>query len=267
MPPPAGLPAGFPARSSVAPARLAATVLLLRDAPSHAGPIEVLMVERNAQGYFPSALVFPGGVVDADDWADHWHARCSLPHGDGRQPLADWERAVRIAGLRECWEEAAILAACGPIALAGHEPQAQPLPQLMDRLGARCALSEMVHFGHWVTPQGSPKRWDTHFLVARAPEGQLPRCDGAEVIRAEWLTPQEAIASAERNEREVVFSTRANLHRLAESRSVDEALAAARQRPAFPVHPAVERMEGGIMVRIPEEAGYPVTEGFVRMAG
>jgi len=40
--------------------RLAATVLLLRD-----DPFEVLMVKPNARGFFPSALVFPGGVVEA----------------------------------------------------------------------------------------------------------------------------------------------------------------------------------------------------------
>ncbi len=242
--------------------RLAATVLLLRDTPAKPWPIEVLMVERNAQGYFPSALVFPGGVVDADDWADHWHARCS----NAPDELTDWERAVRIAALRECWEEAGVLAGCGPVALDDEAPHGKPLPPLMDRIGARFALPEVVHFGHWVTPPGSPKRWDTHFLAARAPEGQVPRCDGSETVHAEWISPQEAIASAERDEREVVFSTRANLHRLAESRSVDEALAAARRRQAFPVHPAVERVEGGIMVRIPEAAGYPVCEGFVRWA-
>lgn len=50
----------------------AATLLLLRD-----DPLRELMVTRAAKGNFASALVFPGGTVDADDGAAHWHARCT----------------------------------------------------------------------------------------------------------------------------------------------------------------------------------------------
>lgn len=216
------------------------------------------MVKRNAQGFFPSALVFPGGVVDDDDWADHWNAR-----SDGHHILEDWERAVRIAGLRECWEEASVLAAHGDYSLDDHNPETMPLPQLMDQLGARFDLSGVVHFAHWVTPLTSPRRWDTHFLIARAPEGQLARCDGGETVGVEWIAPHQAIACGDAGMREVLFSTRANLFRLAESSSVDEAIAAARIRPRYPVHPQAEHRADGIRVFIPEAAGYPVSEGFI----
>lgn len=233
--------------------RLAATVVLLRD-----DPFEVLMVKRNAQGFFPSALVFPGGVVDADDWADHWLDRC-----DGCDGLEHGERAVRIAGLRECWEEAAILPAKGRFSLEGHGPADMPLAPLMDRIGARFDLSDMAHFGHWVTPVGVPRRWDTHFFVARAPEGQLARCDGGETVGVEWISPAAALDHAENGTREVLFSTRANLSRLAQCRNVGEAIAAAQGRPRFTVHPQAERHPEGIRVFIPEEAGYPVSEGWI----
>ncbi|MEO8113980.1 MAG: NUDIX hydrolase, partial [Phenylobacterium sp.] len=79
----------------------AATILLLRDDPA----FEVLMVKRHHQIDFASgALVFPGGKSHAGDhdpaWADHvlgWDAY------DADQ------RGLRIAAIREVFEEAGIL--------------------------------------------------------------------------------------------------------------------------------------------------------------
>ena len=81
----------------------AATILLLRDQPT----FEVLMVKRHHQIDFASgALVFPGGKSHAGDhdaaWAEHvlgWDAY------DAEQ------RGLRIAAIREVFEEAGILLA------------------------------------------------------------------------------------------------------------------------------------------------------------
>ena len=81
----------------------AATILLLRDKPA----FEVLMVKRHHQIDFASgALVFPGGKTHAGDADPAWEARTlgwggSLP---GKRPL-------RIAAIREAYEEAGILLA------------------------------------------------------------------------------------------------------------------------------------------------------------
>jgi 8-oxo-dGTP pyrophosphatase MutT (NUDIX family) len=229
-------------------------VLLVRD-----DPFEVLMVKRSATGAFPSALVFPGGVVDDDDWAEHWCGVC-----DGHEQLAPQDIAIRIAGLRECWEEAAVLAAQGEFNLDLHAPKHLPLHHLMSQIGARFDLNSMVHFAHWITPKASPKRWNTYFLIARAPADQRLLSDGCETVCAEWVAPQEAIAMADRGERDLLFSTRANLHLLAQSSSADTAIAAARQRPRFEVHPQAEQKPDGIRVFISEKAGYPVNQGWVK---
>lgn len=239
---------------AAAPLRLAATVLLVRD-----DPFEVLMVKRSATGAFPSALVFPGGVVDDGDWAAHWFGLC-----DGHEQLAPKDIAIRIAGLRECWEEAAVLAAHGEFKLDLHAAKPLPLHHLMSKLGARFDLNSMVHFAHWITPQTSPKRWNTYFLIARAPADQRLQSDGYETVSAEWVAPEKAIAMADRGERDLLFSTRANLHLLAQSSSADEAIAAARLRPRFEVHPQAERKPDGIRVFISEKAGYPVSQGWVK---
>ena len=83
----------------IAPLRLAATVLMVRD-----DPFQVLMVKRNAREPFASALVFPGGVVDAEDYSDSWS-----PHCESKLDLSADERALRIAACRESWEEVGLL--------------------------------------------------------------------------------------------------------------------------------------------------------------
>src|ERR1700748_3567007 len=80
----------------------AATILMVRD-----DPFEVLMVKRHHQIDFAAgALVFPGGNTHAGDTDPAWEERClgwgdALPH----------KRPLRIAAIREAYEEAGILLA------------------------------------------------------------------------------------------------------------------------------------------------------------
>src|SRR5581483_2198352 len=81
----------------------AATILLLRDEPQ----FEVLMVKRHHQIDFASgALVFPGGKSHAGDHDPDWHV-----HTVGWEAYDAEQRAMRIAAIREVFEEAGILLA------------------------------------------------------------------------------------------------------------------------------------------------------------
>ena len=62
----------------------------------------------------------------------------------------------------------------------------------------------------------------------------------------------------------LVPATRANLELLAESETVADALAAARDRSIVPVMPVVEKTDGGIVIKIRDDAGYQKTEYFVK---
>ncbi|MET0373615.1 MAG: NUDIX hydrolase [Rhizorhabdus sp.] len=234
--------------------RSAATILVLRD-----DPFEVLMVRRHGGDQFASALIFPGGQVDADDRDDGW-----LPYvaeAGGCDPV---ERALRIAACRETFEEAGLLLARDEGGASVPCPVATDAPfrDLVAASGGRLSLDDLVHFGHWITPEGAPKRYDTHFFLARAPGGQDAICDGSEAVALEWVAPRDVMARAAAGDLSILFPTRMNLKRLAESQSVDDAIAAARLRPRFTVLPRPERQANGIVVRIPQEAGYGETENF-----
>lgn len=245
--------------------RPASTILLLRDAPR----FEVLMVERHRQIEFASgALVFPGGKTHAGDLDEAWS-----DHAVGWSELDAAQRTLRIAAIREVFEEAGVLLAQavggGPLEI---EPCPLELRQAVDRgevpfmdvvreAGARLDLAALAVFARWITPAFAAKRFDTWFYVAHAPEGQLAACDGRETVDACWVTPAEALEAAETGRRKVVFPTRMNLMRLAQAKAADEAIAQARARPAFAVEPQVEERPEGKMLVLPEAAGYgPVAE-------
>jgi len=252
--------------------RPAATVLLLRDGPDG---IEVFMATRHQGSTFmPGVLVFPGGAVDPDDSASGLI--------DGGPVLAD-DAVSRVAGVREIFEEAAFLLA-RPLGerdlvgsgrleriLANHRAALcageRAFSAIMGEEGLCPAIDLMVPFARWITPVIRKKRFDARFYLARAPEGQIGAHDERELVNSRWITPAEALAAQARGEIKVVFVTRSNLGLLAKSRTVDEALAAARARTIVPVQPQLFDHPDGPALRIPAEAGYDVTEVLIRDIG
>jgi 8-oxo-dGTP pyrophosphatase MutT (NUDIX family) len=239
--------------SDALPIRAAATLLLVRD-----DPFEVLMVRRSATGSFPSAMVFPGGTVDAEDYDSAWMALTI-----GGEGLTDDERALRIAGFRETFEEVGLLLAVDaegdPVAPAAGA--ASGFREVVEASGGRLPMDALVPFARWITPAGRGRRFDVHFFLCVAPAGQVAVCDGPEIIAPEWIAPGDAIALSERGERDVVFPTRLNLLRLDESSSVSDALAAAQDRPSYTVRARLENRADGVYSVVGAEAGYPETEG------
>jgi 8-oxo-dGTP pyrophosphatase MutT (NUDIX family) len=229
--------------------RLSSTVILVRERSG----LEVLMVVRNSQSYFASALVFPGGTVDPEDREDAWS-----DHVRGHEDLSDDERAVRVAAFRELHEETGLLLADRALP-AGDE---EGFRGRVARAGASLDLAAMHPFAHWITPESSPKRYDTHFRLCGLTTELTAVSDGRETVSVEWLRPKDALDLGARGERKVLFPTRLNLELLARSGSVEEAIDAARTRRIVTVTPRVERRAAGTFITVPEDAGYGPAEEF-----
>jgi 8-oxo-dGTP pyrophosphatase MutT (NUDIX family) len=235
-------------RSSLEPLA-AASILLVRDAP-----LQVLMVRRGAGAIFSSKWVFPGGVVDAHDASEEW-----LTYIRGADSLGAAERSFRITACRELFEEANVFIGdvAGPVTLDERRLG------YFDRVKAgasRIPLDAIVPFGHWITPAGVGRRFDTHFYLCRAPLDAIVKSDGQEIDSAEWVKPQDIIARTRNGERSIMFPTLLNLMRLAESVDVDSALTVSAARPMFTVVPRVERRGERKFLVIPALAGYGITE-------
>ncbi|MGE0769070.1 MAG: NUDIX hydrolase [Hyphomicrobiaceae bacterium] len=254
-----------PNESNSVPARPSATIMLVRDG---ADGIEIFMVVRDrpmdgAMG----AVVFPGGKIDEEDRHPESWSHLVAPQSHPELPY--W-----LAAMRETFEEAGVVIARPKGATAGdlgaaraREMVATYRDRLLDRKitfaeiirteGLVPALDHMVHFAHWQTPFGLPKRFDTHFFLVSSPEGQEPIHDGREMVDCFWIPPGRIVEEANSGQRTLVPATRLNLELLAESRTVAEAMERARARSVIMVRPERFKMDDGVWaVRIPTEAGY-----------
>jgi 8-oxo-dGTP pyrophosphatase MutT (NUDIX family) len=218
--------------------RPAATVTLVRDAP---GGFEVLMMQRNFKSVFmPGMHVFPGGAVDRHDSSDDIAALCtglddavaSRKLGIAGGGLAYW-----VAAIRESFEEAGILLACndqGEIVTLDDAVRAErfhayrsrvehgehPLSEMLKDEGLRLPLQQITYFSHWITPVGAPRRYDTRFFVAHAPEAQKPLHDNRETINHVWVRPAEALSLNKQKKFDMRTPTMHTLRLFAEHDSV-----------------------------------------------
>ncbi|KAF1048982.1 MBL fold metallo-hydrolase [Xylophilus sp.] len=212
---------------SPAPARAAATVVLLRDMPGGAG-VEVLMTRRSHRASFaPSAYVFPGGGIDASDADPATHALA-----DHREDQDAQQRTQAIAAIRESFEELGVLLARDADGrfvdgerFAGLDRTAPLAPQIAGR-GWRLAADAVFVLARWLTGLDRPQRFDVPFLVARMPEGQVPVADGSEQFEPVWVRPADALARHAAGGFEMIFPTVRTLRWLQAHAAVDAVIAA-----------------------------------------
>ena len=105
-----------------------------------------------------------------------------------------------------------------------------------------------------------PKRFDTHFFLAIAPEDHLAVHDGHENVDSVWIKPADAVEAARTGTRTIIYPTLRNVERLARFRSTDDALVECRTQPVIPVLPWSEKREDGTWLCIPKNAGYDICE-------
>lgn len=222
--------------------RMASAVMLLRNLAEGQG-IEVFMVRRVIQSDFmPDVYVFPGGSVAKDDLAAEREDSVCTPVAlvaadpEGRTALGT---GVRAAAIREVFEEAGILLAYrggSVLAISAEDvPRFEKYRQAFnERQGSlvemahaenlRLATDYLGYFAHWVTPEGMPKRFDTHFFITTAPAEQQAAHDQLETSEGVWIRPSEALERYNNGTFPLVFATIHQLRGLAEFTSVEDAL-------------------------------------------
>lgn len=209
--------------------RLAATLLLLRPGPEG---LEVLVTVRpKGMRFMAGATVFPGGALVSSDEDRRWENASRLSRREANERLADaGGDALRffVCALREAFEEVGLRAGDGPLERLGDGQAEGSL--LEDCLGARVRLAtdELLPAGRWVTPRGSPLRYDTRFFVMRAPAGWEPVPDPKEIADCRFVTPKQALGSLAAGHAVMAPPTVAMLQRLDGRASVEDALSALR---------------------------------------
>lgn len=226
--------------------RPAATVILARNVSDG---IEVFMMERTTAVEFAKGMhVFPGGALDR---ADHHPEIASLCIGlDDRAAsetlgIEQGGLAYWIAAIRECFEESGLLLGYRGsdqlLQLAADEAErlaalrvdmAQSKMSFMDILRqeqVKAATDRIAYYSHWVTQAGRPRRYDTRFFVAQAPEGQTALQDNHETVGQLWVRPDQAIDLHRAGTLNLMFPTIKTLESLAPFKCVEELLEYARK--------------------------------------
>ncbi|MGH8988669.1 MAG: NUDIX hydrolase [Acidimicrobiales bacterium] len=265
--------------------RPAATVMVVRDGHHASAPLEVLLLRRNLSSDFVGgAHVFPGGAVDPDDSGGRVARLCpglddgmaSAILGVGAGGLAYW-----VAAVRECFEEAGLLFACRSDAAAvsssgpgdattlarwraALHARERTFVEICESEGLSLSVAALRYFAHWITPDGAPRRYDTRFFVAAAPDDQAPTHDEHETIAHEWVRPAHALERCRAGGMELVLPTRRNLQAIGRFSTVADLLEAASAAGEIPtVLPRMVADERGERVLLPGDPDYdhpdPVT--------
>jgi endoribonuclease LACTB2 len=175
------------AKQPVTP-RDAAAMILLRDRDD---PKVFLVKRAKTLAFMANYYAFPGGQRDPAD------AETPVLNSDG---IADV--AMRVAAIREVFEETGVLIARGAESLPAeklialrHEQASNhaPFKDLLAREGLALDANLLIEAPRWVTPAHSPRRYNTRFYAAWLPEGQETEVIPGELEKGEWLRPKEAL--------------------------------------------------------------------------
>jgi 8-oxo-dGTP pyrophosphatase MutT (NUDIX family) len=217
----------------------AATVAIVRDA--HGG-MEVLLLQRNFRsGFVAGVHLFPGGALDEGDGAAEAATLCCGLDDRAASRLLALQTgglAYWVAAIRESFEEAGILLACDErgklVSLADERVSERFLLHrrainagerdfisMLNDEGLRLAADRLTFFGHWITPVGAPRRYDTRFFLAAAPEGQEPLHDSLETIGHVWVRPAAALDRQRNGEFKMRTPTVHTLKRFADYGTVE----------------------------------------------
>lgn len=247
--------------------RRSATLVLVRDAGT--GPEVLVTVRPHSLAFMGGATVFPGGGFSAADLDPRWRAASKLSPEDAAARLAEFELSSRrplprfdaplaayVCALREAFEEVGLVLGEGPIEELRRAQPRDPTGFLEAclSLGVTLGTDRLTIIGRWVTPLGSPIRFDTLFFLAEAPSGWDPSPRVEEVDSCRWVTPKTALGELGEGRALMAPPTIDTLQRLAPHGSVAD-IVEATKRPEPASGPLSARLSPEIHVVLAPNAG------------
>jgi 8-oxo-dGTP pyrophosphatase MutT (NUDIX family) len=187
----------------------AATVILTREV---AGKLQVYLLKRNVKsGFMAGNFVFPGGKVEAEDRQfDVFKSYSDLAPAEIYRrlggDLSEAEAlAYGVAAIRETLEEAGVFLAQQNDRSGASLEQVRNLrlsnnltndwfAKLLVKEKWQLTISALLRWSHWITPELMKRRFDTRFLLAAMPAGQICQPDGREAVQGLWISPEEGLA-------------------------------------------------------------------------
>ena len=75
-----------------------------------------------------------------------------------------------------------------------HNTGELELKTILEKESLLADVEQMHYVARWITPLGSPERFDARFFIARIPSHQIPLHDDSELVGSAWLTPEDILA-------------------------------------------------------------------------
>ena len=259
---------------ATASVRPASTVVLLRERDE----LEVFLVRRHDRiAFMGGAHVFPGGSVDVSDGASVIGGVCDgIETVSNRMPDLPRDRAVafHVAAVRELFEEAGVILARHDGAMLAVDASIAPFAEyrrelIAGRLALRdiavaeavtLALDALTYFAHWITPESEPRRFDTRFFVAIAPDGQDAAHCEHETTDGVWLTPSDALARCRAGEIALPPPTWTTLRQIERHARAADVIAWARDRHVRSVQPMVIERGTARVIVLPGDPLHPAAD-------
>jgi len=113
--------------------------------------------------------------------------------------------------------------------LGVDEFRAAAARECLEECGIPVDPRELIEFARWITPEGAPRRYDTRFFVAAAPDGHEGEHDGSELVASAWMRPCDVLASFAAGEIDLILPTQRSLEVLARFDRADTLLAELRE--------------------------------------
>ena len=258
--------------------------MLIDDRPD----LQVFMMERHANTVFAGGMwVFPGGAVDHQDDAGYYSKIATHRTDAEASSLMGLESgglAYYMAAIRETFEEAGILLALNredesPLRISADN-QARfaqyrhqlnqgdlDLKRILEAESLLADVGQMHYVARWITPLGSPRRFDARFFLSRIPGEQIPVHDDGELVNSEWMAPSAILAGFEREDMVLMSPTLRMVKNLAAFDSAEQVIQSVSGNPTD--QQARVHRETGVIV-MPGEPGYEdaltnIESGWVRL--
>ena len=216
-------------------------------------------------------VVFPGGTLDEADRDSSLATLTTGIHPRSVDFAEDAAHALSLAvcACREALEEARLLPAREVGSALIERLHAELLAKrsfadLLAEAGIELATDALVPFARWITPEAEQRRYDARFFMTVLPEGQEGRHDDRETVSSLWATPARMLEAFHSGAIFLAPPTLRAFELLAETSTVDAALALCAQQTLAPICPRFVPSDPPMLV-LPGDPEHEVREP--RVAG
>jgi len=145
----------------------------------------------------------------------------------------------------------------GSVDASDADVRAAAVRETAEECGVLLSADDLVPWARWITPEVSPRRYDTWFFVTEMPSDQQVTVSDAESDTAEWLRPADALDAGRSGRITLLPPTAVVLADLAGFDSVTAVLA---HRPEIrPLMPSVlADDDGSVWLEMPDGVEFPL---------